>query len=56
MTTSTKQVEPVDSAFREVLVDLPDALMTAAQIEAKRLGVSLEQWVADVVTKALAAK
>jgi predicted HicB family RNase H-like nuclease len=54
--TSANQVESNESAFREVLVDIPDALMTAAQIEAKRLGVSLEQWVADVVTKALAAK
>lgn len=56
MTTSTKQVEPNESAFGEVLVDIPDALMTAAQIEAKRLGMSLEQWVADVVSQALAAE
>lgn len=56
MTTSTKQVESNELAFREVLVDIPDALMTAAQIESKRLGVSLERWVADVVTQALAAQ
>lgn len=56
MTTSTNQVESIESAFSEVLVDIPDALMVAAQIEAKRLGVSLEQWVAGVVDQAFSAE
>lgn len=56
MTTSTNQLESSESAFSEVLVDMPDALMVAAQIEAKRLVVSLEQWVADVVSQALSAE
>lgn len=56
MKTPTNQVETTESALSEVLVDMPDALMVAAQIEAKRLGVSLEKWVADVVSQALSAE
>ena len=43
-----------DSRLKEVLVDLPDSLRMAAQIEAKRVGQSLEQWVAQVVATAAA--
>ena len=43
-----------ESALKEVLVDLPDSLKIAAQIEAKRVGQSLEQWIAHVVATALA--
>lgn len=53
MTKSSNPTESNESAFSEVLVDIPDALMTAAQVEAKRLGVSLEQWIANVLRQAL---
>ena len=42
-----------ESGLKEVLVDLPDSLKMAAQIQAKRLGQSLEQWIAHVVATAL---
>jgi predicted HicB family RNase H-like nuclease len=42
-----------ESNFVEVLVDLPDDLQAAAQLEAKRLGVTLEQWVSQAVANAL---
>ena len=48
------QDERDESGFVEVLVDVPDSLKVAAQLEAKRMGQSLEQWIADAVTKALA--
>lgn len=40
--------------LKVVLVDLPDSLKMAAQIEAKRVGQSLEQWIAHVIATALA--
>ena len=51
--TSTDQDERDDPKLREVLVDFPDSLSDVAQIEAKRLGLSLEQWVTTVVVTAL---
>jgi hypothetical protein len=53
LNTSTDQDGRDGLGLREVLVDLPDSLMAAAQIEAKRVGQSLEQWVAHTVTAAL---
>lgn len=43
-----------ESGLKVVLVDLPDSLKMAAQIEAKRVGQSLEQWIAHVIATALA--
>jgi predicted HicB family RNase H-like nuclease len=42
-----------ESGLKEVLVDLPDSLNVAAQIEAKRVDQSLEQWVVHAVAAAL---
>lgn len=53
MNTSTDQDERDESELKEVLVELPDALNVAAQAEAKRLGLSLEQWVTNLVVTAL---
>ena len=43
-----------ESGLKEVLADLPDSLELVAQIEAKRVGHSPEQWVAHATTTALA--
>jgi hypothetical protein len=46
-----------DERDRSVLigvdVDLPDALKLVTQIEAKRKGLSLEQWVGNALTASL---
>lgn len=42
------------SGLVEVVVDIPDSLKLAAQIEAKRVGQSLQQWLTNALTAALA--
>ena len=42
-----------ESEISEVLVDLPESLQLAAGIEAKRTGLSLEQWILNTVVSAL---
>jgi predicted HicB family RNase H-like nuclease len=51
---SYKSSQQEDSRLKEVLVDLPDSLRMVAQIEVKRVGQSLEQWVAQAVATAVA--
>jgi predicted HicB family RNase H-like nuclease len=43
-----------ESGLVEVVVDISDLLKLAAQDEAKRVGQSLEQWLTNALTAALA--
>lgn len=51
--TPNQQNERDESGYKEVSVDLPDSLELAATVEAKRVGQTLEQWIAHVLTRAL---